>query len=90
MQRLECDNMGVEIDARQLHHLSFGDVVALMTLNISQAERMLADFNEAVGKIGLHKRKRAAGEAFKSIEDIVRKTRNTRPVHLLIPRISLS
>ncbi|KAE9416522.1 hypothetical protein Angca_002587, partial [Angiostrongylus cantonensis] len=50
---LEWDNMEVKIDGRQLHHLRFPDDVVLITPNISQAERMLADFDKACGKIGL-------------------------------------
>ncbi|VDM60693.1 unnamed protein product [Angiostrongylus costaricensis] len=44
--------MGVKID-RQLHHLRFTDDIVLITLNISQGERMLDDFDKACGKIGL-------------------------------------
>ncbi|VDM60335.1 unnamed protein product [Angiostrongylus costaricensis] len=53
MRTLEWDNMGVKIDGRQLHHFRFADDFALITANISQAERMLADFDKACGKIGL-------------------------------------
>ncbi|EYC30072.1 hypothetical protein Y032_0005g2433 [Ancylostoma ceylanicum] len=53
MQRLEWDNMGVRVDGRLLHHLRFADDIVLITLNISQAECMLADFDNACGKIGL-------------------------------------
>uniref|UniRef100_A0A0K0DH51 Reverse transcriptase domain-containing protein n=1 Tax=Angiostrongylus cantonensis TaxID=6313 RepID=A0A0K0DH51_ANGCA len=53
MRTLEWDNMGVKIDGRQLHHLRFADEIALITTNISQAERMLADFDKACGKISL-------------------------------------
>uniref|UniRef100_A0A0K0DIG5 Reverse transcriptase domain-containing protein n=1 Tax=Angiostrongylus cantonensis TaxID=6313 RepID=A0A0K0DIG5_ANGCA len=52
MRTLEWDNMGVKIDGRQLNHLRFADDIVLMTPNISQAERMLADFDKACGKIG--------------------------------------
>uniref|UniRef100_A0A0K0CU33 Reverse transcriptase domain-containing protein n=1 Tax=Angiostrongylus cantonensis TaxID=6313 RepID=A0A0K0CU33_ANGCA len=128
MRILEWDNMGVKIDGRQLHHHRFADDVVLITPDISQAERMLADFDKARGKIGLRlnlkktmfmknglvsfapftlngtnicecssyiylgreinmmndlapelsSRKRAAWVAFKSIEDIVKKTKNSR------------
>ncbi|KAE9417567.1 hypothetical protein Angca_008283, partial [Angiostrongylus cantonensis] len=53
MRTLEWDNMGVKIDGRQLHHLRFADDIVLITPDISQAERMLADFDKACGKIGL-------------------------------------
>uniref|UniRef100_A0A0K0D7G2 Reverse transcriptase domain-containing protein n=1 Tax=Angiostrongylus cantonensis TaxID=6313 RepID=A0A0K0D7G2_ANGCA len=128
MRTLERDNMGVKIDGRQLHHLSFADDIVLITPDISQAERMFEDFDEACGKIGLRlnlkktmfkkselvsfppftlngkniskcssyvylgpkinmmndlapelsRRKRAAWGALKSIEDIVKRTKNTR------------
>ncbi|KAE9414768.1 hypothetical protein Angca_008488, partial [Angiostrongylus cantonensis] len=50
---LEWDNMGVKVDGRRMHHLRFADDVVLITPDISQAERMLADFDKACGKIGL-------------------------------------
>ncbi|EYC18451.1 hypothetical protein Y032_0027g1523 [Ancylostoma ceylanicum] len=114
MRRLEWDNMGVRVDGRLLHHLRFADDIVLTTPNISQAERMLADFDDACGKISLQlnltktmfmrngwvpdapfslsgtnisecssyvqlgRRKRAAWGAYKSIEDVVKKTKNTR------------
>uniref|UniRef100_A0A0K0DMK9 Reverse transcriptase domain-containing protein n=1 Tax=Angiostrongylus cantonensis TaxID=6313 RepID=A0A0K0DMK9_ANGCA len=53
MRTLEWDNMGVKIDGRQIHHLRFADDIVLITPDISQAERMLADFDKACGKIGL-------------------------------------
>ncbi|EYC41553.1 hypothetical protein Y032_0564g3526 [Ancylostoma ceylanicum] len=53
MRRLEWDNMGVRVDGRLLHHLRFADDIVLITPSISQAERMLADFDDACGKIGL-------------------------------------
>uniref|UniRef100_A0A0K0DJR3 Reverse transcriptase domain-containing protein n=1 Tax=Angiostrongylus cantonensis TaxID=6313 RepID=A0A0K0DJR3_ANGCA len=53
MRTLEWDNMGVKIDGRQLHHLRFADDIVLITGNISQAEHMLADFDNACGKIGV-------------------------------------
>ncbi|EYC35188.1 hypothetical protein Y032_1123g3637 [Ancylostoma ceylanicum] len=128
MRRLEWDNMGVRVDGRLLHHLRFADDIVLITPSISQAERMLADFDDACGKIGLQlnltktmlmangwvpdapfslngniifecssyvylgrevnmmndlapelgRVKRAAWEAYKSIEDVVKKTKNIR------------
>ncbi|KAE9412977.1 hypothetical protein Angca_002914, partial [Angiostrongylus cantonensis] len=53
MRTLEWDNMEVKIDGRQLHHLHFADDIALITPDISQAQRILADFDKACGKIGL-------------------------------------
>ncbi|EYC46194.1 hypothetical protein Y032_0405g883 [Ancylostoma ceylanicum] len=53
MRRLECDNMGVRVDGRLPHHLRFADDTVLVTPKISQAERMLADFDDACTKIGL-------------------------------------
>uniref|UniRef100_A0A0K0DIX8 Reverse transcriptase domain-containing protein n=1 Tax=Angiostrongylus cantonensis TaxID=6313 RepID=A0A0K0DIX8_ANGCA len=45
--------MGVKIGGRQLHHLCFAHGIVLITPDISQAERMLADFAKACGTIGL-------------------------------------
>ncbi|KAE9413173.1 hypothetical protein Angca_003665, partial [Angiostrongylus cantonensis] len=53
VKTLEWDNVGVKIDGRQLHHFHFADDIVLITPDISQAERMLADFDTACGKIGL-------------------------------------
>ncbi|KAE9413052.1 hypothetical protein Angca_010089, partial [Angiostrongylus cantonensis] len=53
MRTLEWDNMRVKIDGRQIHHLRFADDYVLITPDISQAERTLADFDKACGKIGL-------------------------------------
>ncbi|EYB92978.1 hypothetical protein Y032_0187g1101 [Ancylostoma ceylanicum] len=53
MRRLGWDNMGVRVDGRLLHHLRFVDDIVLITPSISQAERMLADFDDACGRIGL-------------------------------------
>uniref|UniRef100_A0A0K0DJ68 Reverse transcriptase domain-containing protein n=1 Tax=Angiostrongylus cantonensis TaxID=6313 RepID=A0A0K0DJ68_ANGCA len=53
MRTLEWDNMGVKIDGWQLHHLRFANYIVLITPDISQAERTLADFYKACGKIGL-------------------------------------
>ncbi|EPB73839.1 hypothetical protein ANCCEY_07090 [Ancylostoma ceylanicum] len=55
-RRLEWDNMGVRVDRRLLHHLRFASDVVLTTPNITQAERMLADFDDACGKIGLQEK----------------------------------
>uniref|UniRef100_A0A0K0CWT4 Reverse transcriptase domain-containing protein n=1 Tax=Angiostrongylus cantonensis TaxID=6313 RepID=A0A0K0CWT4_ANGCA len=53
IRTLEWDNMEVKIDGRQKHHLRFADDIALITPDISQAERMLADFDKGCGKISL-------------------------------------
>ncbi|KAK6748545.1 hypothetical protein RB195_001273 [Necator americanus] len=45
--------MGVKVDGRQLHHLRFADDIVLITRSISQAERMLTEFDETCGCIGL-------------------------------------
>ncbi|VDM55273.1 unnamed protein product [Angiostrongylus costaricensis] len=128
MRTLEWDNMGVKIDSRLLHHLRFADDIVLVTPNISQAERILKDFDKECGKIGLRlnltktmfmvnglvsyapltlngtnisecssyvylvreinmmndlapelsRRKRAAWGLSKSIEDVVKRIKNTR------------
>ncbi|KAK6728837.1 hypothetical protein RB195_006102 [Necator americanus] len=127
IRKLEWDDMGVKVDGRQLHHLRFADDVVLVTPSISQAERMLTEFDETCGCIGLQlnlqktmfmrngwvsdapftlngtnisectsyaylcrelnmmkdltpelgRRRRAAWGAYKSIEDVMKKTRNT-------------
>uniref|UniRef100_A0A0K0D3M7 ZnMc domain-containing protein n=1 Tax=Angiostrongylus cantonensis TaxID=6313 RepID=A0A0K0D3M7_ANGCA len=53
LQTLAWDNMEVEIDGQQLHHPRFTDDVVLTTTKISQAERILSDFDKACGKIGI-------------------------------------
>ncbi|KAE9417503.1 hypothetical protein Angca_006925, partial [Angiostrongylus cantonensis] len=53
MRTLEWDNMGVKIDGRPIDYLRFADDIVIITLDISQAERMLANFDKACGKIGL-------------------------------------
>ncbi|KAL6739282.1 hypothetical protein Aduo_012753 [Ancylostoma duodenale] len=53
MRRLEWDCMGVQVDGRRLNHLRFADDIVLITSTISEAEQMLADFDDACGKIGL-------------------------------------
>ncbi|VDP15901.1 unnamed protein product [Heligmosomoides polygyrus] len=110
MRELEWEGLGVKVDGRQLHHLRFADDIVLITPSISQAERMLADFdrNKQVSdapfspnatKISecssyvylgrevnmandlapeLSRRKRAAWGAFKSVEEVVKKTKNVR------------
>ncbi|KAK6749471.1 hypothetical protein RB195_001838 [Necator americanus] len=112
VRKLEWDDMEVKVDGRQLHHLRFADDILLITPSISQAERMLTEFDETCGCIGLQldlqrrclrrtecisyvylgrelnmmsdltpeldRRRRVASGAYKSIEDVVKKTRNTR------------
>uniref|UniRef100_A0A0K0CXA6 Reverse transcriptase domain-containing protein n=1 Tax=Angiostrongylus cantonensis TaxID=6313 RepID=A0A0K0CXA6_ANGCA len=53
MRTSEWDNMEVQIDGRQIHHLRFADDIVLITPSISQAERLLATFDETCGNIGL-------------------------------------
>nr|CDJ89596.1 RNA-directed DNA polymerase (reverse transcriptase) domain containing protein [Haemonchus contortus]CDJ89617.1 RNA-directed DNA polymerase (reverse transcriptase) domain containing protein [Haemonchus contortus] len=53
MRHLEWEDLGVKVDGRYLHHLRFADDIVLITPNIEQAERMLAEFDKACGKIGL-------------------------------------
>ena len=53
MRKLEWDSMGVQVDGRRLSHLRFADDIVLITPTISEAEQMLADFEDACGKIGL-------------------------------------
>ncbi|KAK6764128.1 hypothetical protein RB195_024451 [Necator americanus] len=127
IRMLEWDYMGVKVDGRQLHHLRFTDDIVLITTSIRQAERMLTEFDETCGCIGLQlnmqktmfmrnewvsdapftlngtnmsecsyvylgrklstmndltpemgKRRQAAWGAYKSIEDVVKNTKNTR------------
>ncbi|KAK6765010.1 hypothetical protein RB195_025083 [Necator americanus] len=47
MRKLEWDDMGVKVDGRQPHHLRFADDIVVITPSISQAERMLTEFDEA-------------------------------------------
>ncbi|KAE9420531.1 hypothetical protein Angca_003049, partial [Angiostrongylus cantonensis] len=47
------DNVGMEIDGRQIDHLRFADDIVLITPVISQAERILVDFDKACGMTGL-------------------------------------
>ncbi|VDP42005.1 unnamed protein product [Heligmosomoides polygyrus] len=45
MREMEWEDIGVKADGRKLHHLCFADDIVLITPSISQAERMLADFD---------------------------------------------
>ncbi|VDP13999.1 unnamed protein product [Heligmosomoides polygyrus] len=53
MRELEWEDLRVNGDGRQLHHLLFADDIVLTTPSISQAERMLADFDRVCGHVGL-------------------------------------
>uniref|UniRef100_A0A7I4Z701 Reverse transcriptase domain-containing protein n=1 Tax=Haemonchus contortus TaxID=6289 RepID=A0A7I4Z701_HAECO len=53
MRHLECEDLGVKVDGRYLHHLRFADDVVLITPNMERAERMLVEIDSAFGKIGL-------------------------------------
>ncbi|KAK6761240.1 hypothetical protein RB195_022341 [Necator americanus] len=53
MRKPEWDDMGMKADGWQLHHMSFADNIVLITPSISQAERMLTEFDETCGCIGL-------------------------------------
>nr|CDJ93811.1 endonuclease-reverse transcriptase [Haemonchus contortus] len=52
IRHLEWENLRVKVDDRYLHYFRFADFV-LITPKIEQAERMLAEFDNACGKIGL-------------------------------------
>ncbi|VDO27137.1 unnamed protein product [Heligmosomoides polygyrus] len=53
MRELEWEDVGVKIDGQQLQHLRFADDIELITPSISQAERMLAEFDCVCGNVGL-------------------------------------
>ncbi|KAK6736559.1 hypothetical protein RB195_019320 [Necator americanus] len=56
MRKLEWDFMGVKVDIqidRQIYHLRFADDIALITPSISQAERMLIEFDKTCACVGL-------------------------------------
>ncbi|VDO20291.1 unnamed protein product [Haemonchus placei] len=53
MRQLEWEDLEVKVDGRSLHHLRFANGIVLITPNIEQAERMLAESDNACGKIGL-------------------------------------
>ncbi|EPB75338.1 hypothetical protein ANCCEY_05552 [Ancylostoma ceylanicum] len=128
MRKLKWDDMGVQVKDRLLHTLRFANDIVLMTPSISRAKRMVADFDDACGKVGLQlnltktmfmrngwvpdvsfslhgtttskcysyvyldrevnmmndlapelgRKKRAAWGAYKSIEDVVKRTKNTK------------
>uniref|UniRef100_A0A0N4WIE1 Reverse transcriptase domain-containing protein n=1 Tax=Haemonchus placei TaxID=6290 RepID=A0A0N4WIE1_HAEPC len=52
MRHLDCEDLGVKVQGRYLDHC-FADDIVLITSIIEQAERMLAEFDNACGKIGL-------------------------------------
>ncbi|EPB72749.1 hypothetical protein ANCCEY_08143 [Ancylostoma ceylanicum] len=79
--------MGVQVDGRRLNHLRFADDIVLIMPIINEAERMLADFDNVCGRevdmmndfapeLGM--RKRAAWGEYRSFEDVVKKTKNTK------------
>uniref|UniRef100_A0A0K0D1C3 Reverse transcriptase domain-containing protein n=1 Tax=Angiostrongylus cantonensis TaxID=6313 RepID=A0A0K0D1C3_ANGCA len=127
--RTSCKHWnGIIRESKSMVDCCFGDDVVFITTNVTQAERMLADFDKAYGRNGLRvnltktmfvknglvcyapfrlkgtnafecssyvylgrkinmmndlapelsRRKRAAWGAFKSIEDVVKKTKITR------------
>ncbi|VDP18751.1 unnamed protein product [Heligmosomoides polygyrus] len=90
--QLEWEGIGVKVVGRQLHHLRFADDIVLITPSISETERMLADFdccssyaylahevNMAYNLAPeLSRRKRAVWGAFKSVEEVAKKTKNVR------------
>ncbi|KAK6760788.1 hypothetical protein RB195_022019 [Necator americanus] len=53
VRKLEWDDMGIKVDGRQLHHSRFADDIVQITPSISQAERMLTEFDETCGCVGL-------------------------------------
>uniref|UniRef100_A0A7I4Z238 Reverse transcriptase domain-containing protein n=1 Tax=Haemonchus contortus TaxID=6289 RepID=A0A7I4Z238_HAECO len=52
-RHLEREDLGVKVDGRYPHPLCFADDIVLITPNIEQAKRMLAESDSACGKIGL-------------------------------------
>ncbi|VDO81645.1 unnamed protein product [Heligmosomoides polygyrus] len=53
MRELDWEDMGVKVDGRQLHHLHFADDIVLITPSISQAERVLFDFDRVCRNVRL-------------------------------------
>uniref|UniRef100_A0A7I4Z1F2 Reverse transcriptase domain-containing protein n=1 Tax=Haemonchus contortus TaxID=6289 RepID=A0A7I4Z1F2_HAECO len=53
MRHLEWEDLRVKVNGRYLHHLRFADDMVLITPSIEQAGPMLAEFDNACGKIGL-------------------------------------
>ncbi|VDM63319.1 unnamed protein product [Angiostrongylus costaricensis] len=47
--------MGVKIDDKKLPHLRYTGDIVLITPNLSEAERMLAELGKAYGKIGFRR-----------------------------------
>ncbi|XGW14334.1 hypothetical protein V3C99_000563 [Haemonchus contortus] len=70
MRHLEWEDLGVKVDGRYLHHLRFADDNVLITPNIERAERMLAEFDSACGKIGLRLSLTKTGRDVKVINDL--------------------
>uniref|UniRef100_A0A0K0D4P7 Reverse transcriptase domain-containing protein n=1 Tax=Angiostrongylus cantonensis TaxID=6313 RepID=A0A0K0D4P7_ANGCA len=93
MRTLEGDNMGVKIDGRQLHHLRFDDdivgneLVSYVTFTLNGTNVSECSSYVCLGRESnvlndtapeLSRRKRAVWGAFKSIEDVVKRAKNTR------------
>ncbi|KAK6744757.1 hypothetical protein RB195_011464 [Necator americanus] len=84
MRKLARDDMEMKTDGWQLHHLRFADDIVLTTSSISQAERLLTDFDETCGCIdapftldGTNISERTSYDYLRrGIEDVVEKTRN--------------
>ncbi|VDO63675.1 unnamed protein product [Haemonchus placei] len=53
MRHSEWEDSGVEVNGRYPHHLRFAEDIIFITPNIEQAERMLAEFDNGCGMIGL-------------------------------------
>uniref|UniRef100_A0A7I4YE67 Reverse transcriptase domain-containing protein n=1 Tax=Haemonchus contortus TaxID=6289 RepID=A0A7I4YE67_HAECO len=51
VRHLEWEDLGVKVDGRFLHPLRFAGDIVLITPYIEQAERMLAEFDSACGKM---------------------------------------
>uniref|UniRef100_A0A7I4XT04 Reverse transcriptase domain-containing protein n=1 Tax=Haemonchus contortus TaxID=6289 RepID=A0A7I4XT04_HAECO len=88
MRHLEREDLGVKVDGRYLHHLRFADDIVLITPNIKQVKRKLAELDSSLeGSESQHderpsselcRRKHAAWGASKNIERAVKKTKNIR------------
>ncbi|XGW28380.1 hypothetical protein V3C99_008282 [Haemonchus contortus] len=53
MRHSEWENFRVKVDDRYLQDLRIADDIMLITINIDQAERMIAECDNACGKVGL-------------------------------------
>ncbi|XGW16333.1 hypothetical protein V3C99_001639 [Haemonchus contortus] len=50
---MKWERIEMKVDGRYLNHLRFANDIVLITPNIEQAGKMLAEFGKARGKIGL-------------------------------------